>query len=65
MNKANNKLTRILKRFGSQWGISWQRRFADQLVLVLIGTIGPASFAAGWVLRGRFHQYAIRDAPLL
>ena len=42
-----------------------QRRFADQLVLVLIGTSGPASFAAGWVLRGRFHQYAIRDAPLL
>ena len=42
-----------------------QRRFADQLVLVLIASIGPASFAAGWVLRGRFHQFAIRDAPLL
>lgn len=42
-----------------------QRRFADQLVLVLIACIGPASFAAGWVLRGRFHQFAIRDAPLL
>lgn len=42
-----------------------QRRFADQLVLILIASIGPASFAAGWVLRGRFHQFAIRDAPLL
>lgn len=42
-----------------------QQRFADQLVLVLIASIGPASFAAGWVLRGSFHQFAIRDAPLL
>ncbi|CAL1130931.1 unnamed protein product [Cladocopium goreaui] len=39
-----------------------QQRFADQLVLVLIASIGPASFAAGWVLRGSFHQFAIRDA---
>ena len=42
-----------------------QQRFGDQFVLVLIALIGPASFAAGWVLRGKFHRFAIRDVPLL
>lgn len=44
---------------------SGEPRFANELVLVLVACIGPASFLAGWMLRGRFGQSAIRDMPLL
>ena len=44
---------------------SVEPRFANELVLVLVACIGPASFLAGWILRGRFGQSAIRDMPLL
>lgn len=44
---------------------SVEPRFANELVLVLVACIGPASFLAGWMLRGRFGQSAIRDMPLL
>eukprot|EP00438_Fugacium_kawagutii_P016649 Skav205669 [mRNA] locus=scaffold458:481719:483121:+ [translate_table: standard] len=38
-------------------------RFADHLVLILVACISPASFAAGWILRGR-SRCEQRDVPM-
>lgn len=40
------------------------RTFADGAILLVVGCIGPISFAAGWILRGR-STFTRRDAPLL